>query len=48
MNQTILKNLILFLSLFNFIIAEYSTERKIGDVLQLGLPATAILTTYYM
>lgn len=28
--------------------AAYSTERKIGDVLQLALPITALSTTYYM
>ena len=27
---------------------KYSIERKIGDILQLGLPATALASTYYM
>ena len=26
----------------------YSTERKIGDILQLALPVTALSSTYYM
>ena len=42
------KQSILFFFMLSIVTAEYSIERKIGDVLQLGLPATAILSTYYM
>ena len=48
MIKTFYKHFVLFLLLLSVITAEYSTERKIGDILQLGLPATAILSTYYM
>jgi len=48
MNTIFFKQSIFLFFILNFLTAEYSTERKIGDVLQLGLPATAILTTYCM
>ena len=33
---------------FISLLIPYSTERKIGDVLQIGLPLAAISSTYYM
>ena len=39
-------NILLFIIYFTGILHGYSTERKIGDVMQLALPITALTTTY--
>jgi len=45
MIKIIQKSIIIYFLSF---LTAYSTERKIGDVLQIGLPLTAISSTYYM
>ena len=47
LNKYKIVNIILILNLVSFIYG-YSVERKIGDVLQVALPVTAISTTYFM
>ena len=42
-----MKNILLIFLIISFSYG-YSTERKIGDVLQIGIPITAAYSTYYM
>ncbi len=48
--KLIINNIFKSLIIFYFITSAfgYSTERKVGDIMQIALPITAISSTYYM